>query len=153
MDAGLDTGPLVAVERVSLAGDETAPALEARLAIVAAGLLARSLEPWLAGELEPVPQGVEGVSLTRPLRRADGRPRSGPAGRAPRAPGPGPPAVARQLRRDRRRSPGRAGRRRDHGGADDVPGRFVPDQRGLALATTRTVASSSTRSSRRAAGR
>src|SRR6185369_3249143 len=36
MDAGLDTGPIVAVEHVSLAGDETAPALEARLAIIAA---------------------------------------------------------------------------------------------------------------------
>ena len=73
LDAGLDTGPLVASERVSLSGDETAPALEARLAIVAAGLLARSLEPWLAGELEPVPQPTDGATLTRPLRRSDGR--------------------------------------------------------------------------------
>jgi methionyl-tRNA formyltransferase len=73
MDAGLDTGPIVAVERAILAGDETAPALEARLAIAAAGILARSLDPWLAGELQATPQGEEGATLTRPLRRADGR--------------------------------------------------------------------------------
>ena len=41
MDAGLDTGPIVALEHSVLGGDETAPALEARLAIAAAGLLAR----------------------------------------------------------------------------------------------------------------
>ncbi len=73
MDSGLDTGPLVAVERVSMAGDETAPALEARLAIIAAGLLARSLDAWLAGELEPEPQADDGATLSRPLRRRDGR--------------------------------------------------------------------------------
>ncbi|MBA2719564.1 MAG: methionyl-tRNA formyltransferase [Chloroflexi bacterium] len=72
MDAGLDTGPIVATERVAL-GDETAPALEARLAITAADLLERSLDPWLAGELKPRPQPGEGATLTRPLRRSDGR--------------------------------------------------------------------------------
>jgi methionyl-tRNA formyltransferase len=73
MDHGIDTGPIVAQERAMLAGDETAPALEARLAIVAAGLLARSLEPWLAGELVATPQSDDGATMTRPLRRADAR--------------------------------------------------------------------------------
>ena len=73
MDAGLDTGPLVAVERVALAGDETAPALEVRLAIVAAGLLARALGPWLAGQLTAHAQPADGATVTRPLRRSDGR--------------------------------------------------------------------------------
>jgi methionyl-tRNA formyltransferase len=73
MDAGLDTGPIVAVEHATLAGDETAPALEARLAIAASGLLARSLDPWLDGDLVGTPQEEAGATMTRPLRRSDGR--------------------------------------------------------------------------------
>jgi methionyl-tRNA formyltransferase len=73
MDAGLDSGPLVAVERVPLGGDETTPELEVRLATVAADILARSLGPWLRGELSARPQPSGGVTTTRPLRRDDGR--------------------------------------------------------------------------------
>jgi methionyl-tRNA formyltransferase len=73
MDAGLDTGPIVAKRRLALAGTETAPDLEAALANIAADLLADRLGPWLGGELEADPQPVEGVTVTRPLRREDGR--------------------------------------------------------------------------------
>ncbi len=73
MDAGMDTGPVVAVERVALSGTEDAPALEARLAETAAGLLADSLDDWLEGRLTATPQRDDGVTLTRPLRREDGR--------------------------------------------------------------------------------
>jgi methionyl-tRNA formyltransferase len=73
MDAGLDTGPLVAQERVPLLGRETAPELEAHLAELAADLLDRSLGPWLDGLLPAVTQPVEGVTTTRPLHRADGQ--------------------------------------------------------------------------------
>jgi methionyl-tRNA formyltransferase len=73
MDPGMDTGPIVAVERVALAGTEDAPGLEDALAAVAARLLRRSLAGWLAGELPAVPQPEVGVSVTRPLRREDGR--------------------------------------------------------------------------------
>lgn len=73
MDAGLDSGPIVAAESWALTGRETGPELEARAATTAAGLLARSLGPWLRGELSARPQPDEGVTLTRPLRREDGR--------------------------------------------------------------------------------
>jgi methionyl-tRNA formyltransferase len=73
MDDGIDTGPLVAQERWPLAGTETTPELEARAADAGAALLARTLRPWLAGELPAVPQREDGATLTRPLRRADGR--------------------------------------------------------------------------------
>ena len=53
MDPGLDTGDIVAVEALPLTGAERAPELERRLASLAADLLARSLGPWLAGELRP----------------------------------------------------------------------------------------------------
>ncbi len=72
MDAGLDTGPLVAQEALVLEGRETAPELEERLARVAAELLDRSLGAWLDGAVAAVPQADDGASLTRPLRRADG---------------------------------------------------------------------------------
>lgn len=73
MDAGLDTGPIVAVDRLALHGTETAPELEGILAGLGAKLLKGSIGPWLRGELEARPQSTVGVSLTRPLRREDGR--------------------------------------------------------------------------------
>ena len=73
MDAGLDTGPVIAQTHWALDGDETTPELESALADEAADLLARTLEPWLAGELTPTPQPNEGATLTRPLHRDDGR--------------------------------------------------------------------------------
>jgi methionyl-tRNA formyltransferase len=136
MDAGLDTGPIVALERVTLAGDETAPALEARLAIVAAGLLARSLEPWLAGDLVPEPQARHGASLTRPLRRGDGRLDPAlPAAvleRRVRALQPWPGSFL-EVDGDRLVVLAAGVAPAD---ADDVAGRIVPDEGGLALATS-----------------
>ncbi len=73
MDAGLDTGPIVAVESWPLRGNESAPQLETRAAVAGARLLRRSLAGWLAGTLVPRPQPEAGVTLSRPLRREDGR--------------------------------------------------------------------------------
>ena len=73
MDEGLDTGPIVAQAGTPVAPDETAPELEARLAAMGADLLASSLEPWLTGDLREHDQPVVGVTLTKPLRREDGR--------------------------------------------------------------------------------
>ena len=73
MDDGIDTGPIVAQERWPLTGTETAPELERRAAEAGAAILARNLRPWLAGELDAVPQDAGGATMTRPLKRADGR--------------------------------------------------------------------------------
>ncbi len=73
MDAGLDTGAVVASEAWRLAGTETAPQLEERAAGAAADLLRRSLPGWLSGALPTTPQPDAGATLTRPLHRADGR--------------------------------------------------------------------------------
>ncbi len=73
MDEGLDTGPLISQVRLRLDGSETTPILEATLARSAADLLASSLGPWLEGRLPTVPQASIGATMTRPLRRADGR--------------------------------------------------------------------------------
>ena len=73
MDEGLDTGPIVAQSRVPLDGTETAPVLEDRLMLVADSLLEARLGPWLRRSIAPIAQATEGASLTRPLRREDGR--------------------------------------------------------------------------------
>jgi len=73
MDAGLDTGPIVAQEAMTLTGRETAADLEERLALLAADLLERSIGDWLDGRLEARPQPAEGATLTRLLRREDGQ--------------------------------------------------------------------------------
>jgi len=72
MDAGVDTGPIVAAERWALDGTETAPALEARAAAAGAALLAGVLPRWLAGTLEAREQ-TAAATITAPLRREDGR--------------------------------------------------------------------------------
>lgn len=73
MDPGLDTGPILATSEIELAGNETAPTLEAALSTLAAELLERSIGPWLRGAIRPRPQPTDGATLTRPLRREDGR--------------------------------------------------------------------------------
>jgi methionyl-tRNA formyltransferase len=73
MDAGLDTGPLIAQTRLALDGTEVTPELETRLAGLGADLLSEHLEPWLAGTIAPQPQDQAGATLTRPFRREDGR--------------------------------------------------------------------------------
>ena len=73
MDAGVDTGPIVAVSRRPLTGTETAPDLEAALARDGAALLKGTLHAWLDGSVAAVPQPVAGATMTRMLRREDGR--------------------------------------------------------------------------------
>jgi methionyl-tRNA formyltransferase len=73
MDEGLDTGPIVAQETWILDGTETSVVLEAEAARRGAGLLRRSLGPWLAGALPATPQPEVGATRTRLLRREDGR--------------------------------------------------------------------------------
>jgi methionyl-tRNA formyltransferase len=72
MDDGIDTGPIVAQEAWALDGSEAAPELEQHAAVAGAALLATTIGRWLAGDLEPRPQG-DGATLTRPFRRADAR--------------------------------------------------------------------------------
>jgi methionyl-tRNA formyltransferase len=73
MDTGLDTGPILAQARVPLDGTETAPLLEGALELIASDVLDWNLGPWIRGEMTARPQSEAGVSMTRPLRREDGR--------------------------------------------------------------------------------
>jgi methionyl-tRNA formyltransferase len=69
----MDAGPIVATEPLEVRPDDTAITLEERAAEAAAVLLRRTLPEWLAGRLAARPQPAAGVTMTRPLRRDDGR--------------------------------------------------------------------------------
>lgn len=72
MEAGLDTGPLLAQARTAIGEHETAGELTLRLATLGAELLRRSLPALLAGELTPVPQPSVGITLAAKLSKEAG---------------------------------------------------------------------------------
>ena len=135
MDAGVDTGPIVAVERSTLGPADTTAAVEARLAITAAGVLARSIDPWLDGELTARPQPSDGATMTRPLRRSDGVLDPGqPAATLERRIRAYQPWPGTFFETDGQRVVILSGRVTPSE-ADDEPGRLVPEPSGLAVAT------------------
>ena len=73
MDAGLDTGPILAQEATLIAPDETARTLESRLAERGADLLLTTLPRLANGTLRPVPQPAEGATYARRLTSEDGK--------------------------------------------------------------------------------
>jgi len=72
MDAGLDTGPILAQREEPIRSDDTRATLEGRLARLGAGLLVETLPAYLEGNLLPRPQPEEGVTYARQLRKEDG---------------------------------------------------------------------------------
>ncbi len=72
MEAGLDSGPILAQQTVPLAPDETAQSLHDRLAPLGAELLMAMLPDWLAGRMESQPQDETKVTLAPQLRKEDG---------------------------------------------------------------------------------
>jgi methionyl-tRNA formyltransferase len=73
MDAGLDTGPILGCRSWPLDGTETTPELEARAAVAGAELLGTLIPAYLDGRLPAAAQDPSEATLTRPLRREDGR--------------------------------------------------------------------------------
>lgn len=73
MEEGLDTGAIIAQRATAIAPDETTGALTTRLADLGADLLIETLPGWLSGAITPTPQDDTLATMTRPLRKADGR--------------------------------------------------------------------------------
>lgn len=67
MEAGLDTGPVLAVSRTSIMPEDTAGSLHARLARIGAQLLRDSVDLLLAGAITATPQPTAGVTVARRL--------------------------------------------------------------------------------------
>lgn len=73
MDEGLDTGAIVSTQATPINAEETTGALTERLATLGADLLLATLPDWLAGRITPTPQDDAQATMTRPLRKEDGR--------------------------------------------------------------------------------
>ncbi|MBI2762842.1 MAG: methionyl-tRNA formyltransferase [Chloroflexi bacterium] len=135
MDAGLDTGPILAAVDWPLNGTEDTPELESRAAHEAADLLDHVVTSVLAGHGSGTPQAPLGITMTRTLNREAGRldPRL-PAAELERRvrafrPWPGTFVEIPQLRLGiREAAVGQAQ-------PGDVPGVVVADGAGIALST------------------
>jgi methionyl-tRNA formyltransferase len=73
MNEGLDTGAVVSARSTPVEPDETTDILTARLAQLGADLLLSAILGWLAGRLTPIPQDERQATMTRPLRKSEGR--------------------------------------------------------------------------------
>jgi methionyl-tRNA formyltransferase len=71
MDAGLDTGDMLAEERIAIAADDTVARLHDRLAALGGRMIVGALD--LAGRdaLRPVPQPHDGVTYARKIEKAE----------------------------------------------------------------------------------
>ncbi len=72
MDAGLDTGPLLAQAQLSLSPDDTAGSLTEKLSRLAARLLPEVLTRRARGDITPRPQDEAKATFTRPLAKEEG---------------------------------------------------------------------------------
>lgn len=73
MDEGLDTGAVLAMNRLPITANATSTTLSAELATLAARLLTENLDAVLAGELTRAPQDSTHATYARLLTKDDGR--------------------------------------------------------------------------------
>lgn len=73
MEAGLDSGPILAQREEPIHPDDTTGTLTERLARIGAALLIETLPRWLAGEITPRKQDESLVTLAGRLKKEDGK--------------------------------------------------------------------------------
>jgi methionyl-tRNA formyltransferase len=71
MDAGLDTGPMLAVREIAIDAHDTAKTLHDRLARLGAELVAETLNALQAGRVSEVPQPTDGVTYAEKINKAE----------------------------------------------------------------------------------
>jgi len=72
MDAGMDTGPVLAQAQVAISPRDTTGSLADKLSLTAAHLLLEVLPRWVGGELTPRPQEGAEASYTDMLTKPEG---------------------------------------------------------------------------------
>ena len=72
LDAGLDTGPVLARRALSLSRDETGQSLHDKLSQFGAELLLETLNPYLSAEISPQPQDDSQATYAPQIRKEDG---------------------------------------------------------------------------------
>ncbi len=73
MDAGLDTGPMLAQQAIPIHADETAASLHDRLAELGAEMLETRLDDILHGRLPPIAQNDDDATYAPLIKKEDGR--------------------------------------------------------------------------------
>ena len=72
MDAGLDTGPMLASKSIRIGRDDTAGSVIQALSTLGADLLNDTLPNYISGKLTPQPQPAEGATYASMLKKEDG---------------------------------------------------------------------------------
>jgi methionyl-tRNA formyltransferase len=72
LEAGMDTGDILAVEEYDLAADETTDSLTTRLITISNKLLIETLPKFFAGELNPKPQDHKQATFSKKISKANG---------------------------------------------------------------------------------
>ena len=72
MDAGIDTGPELAKQRVEIDPDDNAITLSQKLAVTGAQLLLQTLPGYLDESIQPVPQTEQGATYAQMITKEDG---------------------------------------------------------------------------------
>ena len=72
LDEGMDSGPILVQERVSIAERETAPELTRRLFDLGAELLVETLPGWSSGSIRAMPQDESCATITQLVKKDDG---------------------------------------------------------------------------------
>jgi methionyl-tRNA formyltransferase len=73
MDAGLDTGPVLATRRTPILPKDDSQILHDRLAQLGAELLVETIPDYVAGKISPQPQPIEGSSYAAKIKKEDGQ--------------------------------------------------------------------------------
>ncbi len=71
MDAGLDTGAMLLIERLPIDARDTTASLHDKLAPLGGRLIVEALELAACGELQPVPQPAEGTTYAHKIEKAE----------------------------------------------------------------------------------
>jgi methionyl-tRNA formyltransferase len=73
LEAGMDTGDILAVTPYNVATDETTQSLTSRLIAISNELLLKTIPAYFAGELSPEPQDDSKATFSRKITKDDGR--------------------------------------------------------------------------------
>jgi len=72
LDAGVDTGPMLAAKSIRIGRDDTAGSVFQALSTLGADLLTETLPEYFAGNLKPLPQPAEGMTYAPMLKKEYG---------------------------------------------------------------------------------
>ena len=71
MEAGLDTGPMLAARQLDIGAQDTTKTLHDQLAALGAELIVETLEGMQRGPIREVPQPTDGVTYAEKIRKAE----------------------------------------------------------------------------------